>query len=196
MFASLATSTNTYLVRRGVRLLVVRPSRLVVSTIPSGDANTIQSRPLIDDTTGKRRRRRSRHLEDSMMAEELEGSNGICLRRLIRSYRSQDSFPRQPSITVSVIFHVITFVIHSPSCFMITTYHAIVPQARDISRHHHALCAANAVFFPMHSFPLMFHLFISAYEACRSSPCDFGLDQSDAVLTPWFSMKPFHLVRC
>jgi len=153
MFASLATLSNTYLVRRGVRFLVVRPSFLVVPTVPSGDTNTIQSRPLIDDMTGKRRSRRSRHLEDSMMAEELEGSNGVRLRRLIRSYRSQDPFPRQPSITVSVILHVTIFVIHSSSCFMITTYHAIVAQARDISRHHHALCAANAVFFPMHSFP-------------------------------------------
>jgi len=195
MFASLATLSNTYLVLRGVRLLVVRPSHLVIPTVPSGDANMIHRRPLIDDTTSKRRRR-SRHCEDSMMVEELEGSNGVCLRRLIRSYRSQDSFPHKPSITVSVILHVTTFVIHLSSCFMITIYHAIVAQARDMSRHHHALCAANAVFFPMHSFPLMFHLFISAYEACRSSPCDFGFDQSDAVPIPRFSMKPFHLVRC
>jgi len=171
MFASLATLSNTYLVQRGVRLLVVRPSCLVVLTVPSGDANMIQRRPLIDDTTGKRRRRRSRHLEDSMVAEELEGSNGVRLRRLIRSYRSQDSFPHKPFITISVILHVTTFVIHLSPCFMITTYHAIVAQVCDISRHHHALCAANAVFFPMHSFPLIFHLFISAHEACRSSPC-------------------------
>ena len=164
------------------------------TSVPSGDPDCVKGRPLEDDTT--RERRRSRHLENSMMMEELEGSNGVRLRRLIRSYRSQDPFPRQPSITVSVILHVTIFVIHSSSCFMITTYHAIVTQARDISRHHHALCAANAVFFPMHSFPLMFHLFISAHEARRSSPCDFGLDQSDAVPTPRFSMKPFHLVRC
>ena len=127
---------------------------------------------------------------------KMEGSNGVRLRRLIRSYRSQDPFPRTPSITVPVIFHVITFVIPLSSCLMITTYHAIVAQDRDISRHYHALCAANAVFFPMHSFSLMFHLFISAHEARRSSPCDFGLDQSDAVPIPRFSMKPFHLVRC
>jgi len=196
MFASLATLSNTYLVRRGVRSLEIRPSFLVVPTVPSGDANTIQSRPLIDDTTGKRRSRRSRHFEDGMMVEALEGSNGVRLRRLIRSYRSQDPFPCQPSITVSVILHVIIFVIHLSSCFMITTYHAIITQAHDISRHHYALCAANAVFFPMHLFPLMFHLFISAHEARRSSPCDFGLDQSDAVPTPRFSIKPFHLVRC
>jgi len=192
----LATLSNTYLVRRGVRLLVVRPSLLVVPTVPSGDTNMIQSRPLIDDTTSKRRSRRRRHFEDSMMAEELEGSNGVRLRRLIRSYRSQDSFPHKPPITVSVILHVTTFVTRSSSCFMITTYHAIAAQARDISRHHHALCAANAVFFPMHSFSFMFHLFISAYEARQSSPCDFGLDQSDAVPILRFSKKPFHLVRC
>jgi len=75
MFATLATSFNTYLSGRGVWFLVIRPSFLVGTTVPSGDANTIQSRPLIDNTTGKRRSRRSRHLEDSMMAEELEGSN-------------------------------------------------------------------------------------------------------------------------
>jgi len=73
MFASLATLSNTYLARRGVRLLEVCPSQLVVPTVPSGDTNTIQSRLLIDDMTGKRRSRRSRHLEDSMMTEELEG---------------------------------------------------------------------------------------------------------------------------
>jgi len=133
MFASLATLSNTYLVRRGVRLLVVRPSRMVVPTVPSGDANTIHRRPLIDDTTGKRRSRRSRHCEDSMMAEELEGSNGVRLRRLIRSYRSQDPFPRKPSITVSVILHVTTFVIQLPSCFMITKYHNIItPHAQPM----------------------------------------------------------------
>jgi len=159
MFASLATLSNTYLVLRGVRLLVVHPSRLVVPTVPLGDTNTIHRRPLIDDTTGKRRSRRSRHFEDRMVAEGLEGSNGVRLRRLIRSYRSQDSFPHKPSITVSVTLHVTIFVIHLSSCFMIMTYHAIVAQAHDISQHHHALCAANAVFFPMHSFPLMFHPF-------------------------------------
>ena len=167
----------------------------MVASIPSCDSITIQSRPLIDHTTRQRRSKR-RHFEDSMVAEELEESNGVHLRRLICSYRSQDSFPRKPSITVLVTLHVTTFIIPLSSCFMITIYHAIVTQARDISRHHHTLCTANAVFFPMHSFPLMFHLFISAHEARRSSPCDFGLDQSDAVLTPWFSMKPFHLVRC
>jgi len=128
------------------------------TNVPSGDPELIKGRPLEDDTT--RERRRSRHLRSSMMiGESLEESNGVRLRRLIRSYRSQDSFPRKPSITVSVILHVTIFVIHLSSCFMITTYHAIVAQARNISRHHHALCAANAVFFPMHSFPLMFHPF-------------------------------------
>jgi len=115
----------------------------------------IQSRPLIDHTTGQRRSKR-RHFEDSMVAEEWKGSNGVRLRRLIRSYRSQDSFPRKPSITVLVTLHVTTFVIPLSSCFMITIYHAIVTQARDISQHHHTLCAANAVFFPMHSFSLCF----------------------------------------
>ena len=75
MFATLATSFNTYLSGRGVRLLVIRPSLLVGTTVPVGDANTIQSRTLIDDATGKRSSRRSRHFEDSMMVEELEGSN-------------------------------------------------------------------------------------------------------------------------
>jgi len=178
-----------------IRFLPTGPCGLMVPSIPSCDPIMIQSRPLIDHTTGQRSRK-SRHFEDSMVAEELEGSNGVRLRRLICSYRSQDSFPRKPSITISVILHVTTFVIHLSSCFMITTYHTIVAQARNISRHHHTLCAANAVFFPMHSFSLMFHLFISAHEARRSSPCDFGLDQSDAVPILRFSMKPFHLVRC
>jgi len=150
-----------------VRFLPVGSCGLMIVSIPSSDAIMIQSRPLIDDTTGKRRSRRSRHFEDSMVEEELEESNGVRLRRLIRSYRSQDSFPRKPSITVSVTLHVTTFVIHLSSCFMITTYHAIVAQARDISRHHHTLCAANAVFFPMHSFPLMFHPF---HFGLRGSP--------------------------
>ena len=118
----------------------------------------------------------------------------VCLRQLIRSYRLLDPFPRNLTITIPVITHVTIFVIPSSYCFMIMTYHAIVAQARDISRHHHVLCTANAVILPMHSFSFMFHLFISAYEARRSSPCDFGLDQSDAVPTPRFSMKPFHLV--
>jgi len=167
----------------------------MVTSIPSCDPIMIQSRLLIDHTTGQRSRK-SRHLEDSMVAEELEESNEGMSQRLIRSYRSQDSFPCKPIIPVFVITHVTTFVIHLSSCFMITTYHATVAQDRDISRHHHALCTANAVFFPMHSFHLMFHLFISAHEARRSSPCNFGLDQSDAVPIPRFSMKPIHLVRC
>jgi len=178
-----------------IRFLPVGSCGLMITSIPSSDSIMIQSRPLIDHMTGQRRSKR-RHLEDSMVAEEWKGSNGVRLRRLIRSYRSQDPFPHKPPITVSVILHVTTFVIHLSSCFMITIHHAIVAQVRDISRQHHALCAANAVFLPMHSFPLMFHLFISAYEARRSSPCDFGLDQSDAVPTPRFSMKPIHLVRC
>jgi len=163
-----------------IRDLPVILGLLVVAPIPSGDSDSIKGRPLVDNTRSERRSKR-RHFEDSMVAEELEESNGVRLRRLIRSYRSQDSFPRKLSTTISVTLHVTTFVIHLSSCFMITTYHAIVAQDRDRSRHHHALCAANAVFFPMHSFLLMFHLFILAYEAHRSSPCDFGLDQSDAV---------------
>jgi len=178
-----------------IRFLPTGPCGLMVASIPLCDPIMIQSRPLIDHTTGQRSRK-SRHFKDSMVAEELEEFNGVRLRRLIHSYRSQDSFPHKPSITVFITIHITTFVIQLSSCFMITTYHAIVAQACDISRHHHTLCAANAVFFPMHSFPLMFHLFISAHEARRSSPCDFGLDQLDAVPIPRFSMKPFHLVRC
>jgi len=134
-----------------IRFLPTGPCGLMVASIPSCDPIMIQSGPLIDHTTGQRRSKR-RHLEDSMVVEELEGSNGVRLRRLIHSYRSQDSFPCKPSITVSVILHVITFVTHLSSCFMITIYHTIVTQDRSLSRHHHALCAANAVFFPMHSF--------------------------------------------
>jgi len=175
MFSSLETSSNTYLFSRGVRFLPVCPGLLVAPAIPSGDTVMIQRRTLVHRMAGKRSSRR-RHFEDSMVAEELEGSNGVRLRRLIRSYRSQDPFPCKPSITISVTIHVIIFVICLSYCFMITTYHALVAQARDISRHHHALCTANAVFFPMHSNSFMFHLFISAHEAHRSSPCDFGLD--------------------
>ena len=119
----------------------------MVPTIPSCDCVMIQSRPLIDHMTRQRRSKR-RHLEDSMVAEELEGSNGVRLRRLNCSYRSQDPFPRKLSITVLVTLHIITFVMCLSSCFMITIYHAIVTQAHDISQHHHTLCAANAVFFP------------------------------------------------
>ena len=158
------TSFNTYLFSRGVRLLPVCPGLLVAPAIPSGDTVMIQRRTLVHRTAGKRSSG-SRHLEDSMVAEELEGSNRVRLRRLIRSYRSQDPFPCKPSITVSLTIHVTIFVIRLSSCFMVTTCHAIVAQDRDISRHHHALCAANAVFFPMHSFPLCFILFISAHEA-------------------------------
>jgi len=87
-----------------------------------------------------------------MMMEAWKDPMRVRLRRLIHSYRSQDLFPCKPTITILIIIHIITFVIQLSSCFMITTYHAIVAQARDISQHHHALCAANAVFFPMHSF--------------------------------------------
>ena len=61
-----------------------------------------------------------------------------------------------------------------------------VARDRDISRHHHVLCTANAVSFPM---PIHSYAFISAYKARRSSPCDFGLDLSGAVPNPWFSKK-------
>jgi len=124
-----------------IRFLPVGPCGLMVPSIPSCDTIMIQSRPLIDHTTRQRRSKR-RHFEDRMVAEGLEGSNGVRLRRLIRSYRSQDPFPRKPSITASATLHVTTFITHLSSCFMITTYHA--------------LCTANAVFFPMHSFPLCF----------------------------------------
>jgi len=87
------------------RFLPVGSCGLMIASIPSSDSIMIQSKPLIDHTTGQRRSKR-RHLEDSMVAEELEGSNGVRLRRLIRSYRSQDSFPHKLPITVSVTLHV------------------------------------------------------------------------------------------
>ena len=62
-----------------------------------------------------------------------------------------------------------------------------VARDHDISQHHHVLCAANAAFLPM---PIHSYVFILAYEARRSSPCDFGLDLLGAVPNPWFSKKP------
>jgi len=48
------------------------------TSVPSRDPNGIKGRPFEDDTT--RERRRSRHFEDSVVVEDLERSNGVCLR--------------------------------------------------------------------------------------------------------------------
>ena len=48
------------------------------TSVPSGDPDCVKGRPLEDDTT--RERRRSRHFEDSVVVEDLERSNGVCLR--------------------------------------------------------------------------------------------------------------------
>jgi len=126
------------------------------------------------------------------LRDSLEESNGVHLRRLICSYRSQDSFPCNPTITIFNIRYQSTFIIPLSSCFMRTTYHAM---SHEIATYHDTITPyAQPMLYSSHAFICM--LFISAYEACQSSPCDFGLDQSDAVPTPQFSMKPIHLVRC
>ena len=107
-----------------IRDLPVVLGLLVVVPIPSGDSDSVKGRPFVDDTRSQRRRK-SRHLEDSMMDERLGRIQWGTSQRLIRSYRSQDPFPHKPTITVFVIAFVTTFIIPSSSCFMITTYHAM-----------------------------------------------------------------------
>ena len=67
------------------------------------------------------------------------------------------------------------------------THHAT---SHEIATSHNIITFyAQPMLYP---FPCLFTrmLIILAYEARRSSPCDFGLDLSGAVPNPWFSKKP------